>query len=134
LNHSLFWENLDPKNRHGGVLPDKDSDFGKVIIGKWGSFEKFIEIFNAQTVAVQGSGWGWLVYDRVLQDVNIMTTANQNRTQDIAPVVPLLVVDVWEHAYYVDYHNRRADFLKNIWQIINWKTVEKRFSEAHKLL
>ncbi|KAG0218142.1 Superoxide dismutase [Mn], mitochondrial [Mortierella sp. GBA43] len=106
INHTLFWENLAPKGQGG-----KPSDeLLKEIEKTWGSLDKFIEKFNSQTAAVQGSGWGWL-------DPLKPTTG----------LVPLLGVDVWEHAYYLQYKNVRPDYLKAVWEVINWKTVSDRF-------
>ena len=129
-NHSLFWKVLAPSNGKGGVLPDSNSKLAKEVVATFGSFEQFIEKFNAQATAVQGSGWGWLVYDPVRQKLSISTTPNQDRPQDHAPVIPIFGIDVWEHAYYLDYENRRPDYLKNIWKVVNWSQVEQNFANV----
>lgn len=134
INHSIYWTNLAPKNGDGGVLPDAGSPLMKAIIARYNSIENFITAFNAQTVGIQGSGWGWLVYDQGRSRVDIMTTSNQDQVSDVrGGVVPLLTIDVWEHAYYLEYENRRPDYLKNIWQIVNWKNVEERYNNALKI-
>lgn len=129
INHSLFWENLAPASREGGVLPSQDSALTQAIEDGWGSYESFIENFNHQTLNHFGSGWGWLVMDPVTQDLRIVDLHNQETVQQTGDI-PLLTVDVWEHAYYLDYKNMRDQFLENIWQVMNWKTVEQRYLDA----
>ncbi len=127
INHSLFWENLAPASRGGGGEPQ--GDLLLLIKNEFGSFEAFIEKFSALTVAVQGSGWGWLGYDKEKNRVDIMTCFNQDLLQEKG-LIPLLCIDVWEHAYYLQYKNLRADFVKKIWDIINWKKVAERLGQA----
>ena len=125
VNHTLFWETLAPEGSSelakGGLSQAMDAAFG--------SFDKFVEQFNARTAAVQGSGWGWLGCCPASHKLQIATCSNQDplSTQGL---IPLLGVDVWEHAYYLQYKNLRPDYLKNIWRVINWKEVEKRFNQA----
>ncbi len=124
VNHSIFWTNLAPISQGGGESPS-----GKLLDAikiKFGSLESFIEKMSAETVGIQGSGWGWLGYHKGMQDLRIVTCSNQDplSTQGL---VPLLGIDVWEHAYYLQYKNVRADYVKNIWKIVNWKNVEERF-------
>jgi Fe-Mn family superoxide dismutase len=127
VNHSIFWTNLAPTSNGGGQLPT--GDLKEAIEKEFGSLESFIERFNAQTAAVQGSGWGWLGYDKAKQRVVIATSSNQDPLS-LQGLIPLLGVDVWEHAYYLQYKNVRADYLKNIWKIVYWKNVEERFTAA----
>jgi len=87
--------------------------------------EKFKAAFNAQLAGIQGSGWAWLVKDAASGEVSIVTRANQDPV--VGGLVPLLGVDAWEHAYYLQYQNRKAEYFKAIWDVINWKTAEKRF-------
>ena len=98
---------------------------------KYGSLEIFQEIFNAKTAAVQGSGWGWLVYCPQDEAIKIETMPNQDPVGSLG-VVPLLGIDVWEHAYYLKYENRRPEYLKEIWKVVNWKNVEQRYADACK--
>jgi len=123
LNHSLFWENLAPKNQGGGEPPS--GALAKAIDERYGGLEKFKGEFNKALAGIQGSGWAWLVKDKTTGDVSIRTYANQD------PVVgnfkPLLGVDAWEHAYYLQYQNRKAEYFSAIWDVINWKAAEKRF-------
>ena len=117
----------------GGFRSKKESG-SKIIIHinkKFGSFEDFQTKFNAQTAAVQGSGWGWLAYDPNAKDIKIQTMANQDPVGSLG-LVPLLGIDVWEHAYYLKYENRRPDYLKEIWQVVNWKNVQSRYDDATK--
>lgn len=127
VNHTLFWENLAPKGKGGGELPS--GELSKYIERKWGSFENFKNEFNTVTGAIQGSGWGWLAYDPKAKDVCIVTCQNQDPCS-VTGTVPLLGIDVWEHAYYLDYKNVRADYLKAIYQVLNFKKAEERFLKA----
>ncbi len=129
LNHSFFWESLSPVGKGGGEGPT--GDLLKAIVDELGSVESFIEKMNATTTAVQGSGWGWLALDQSKNRVCITTTSNQDLVQEKG-AFPLLCIDVWEHAYYLQYQNVRADFVKNIWNVVNWKKVGERFNQGLK--
>ncbi len=125
INHSIFWTNLAPKNKGGGEPPQ--GKLSEAINQQWGSLDKFIENFSTKTVAIQGSGWGWLGYCKSSKRLDIVTCSNQD---PLTGLVPLLGIDVWEHAYYLQYKNARADYLKAIWGIINWKNVAERLAAA----
>ena len=127
VNHSIFWTNLAPPSHGGGGAPS--GELSSALIKEFGSIESFIEKFSSQTVAIQGSGWGWLGLNKARGSLTIATCGNQDplSTQGL---VPLLGIDVWEHAYYLQYKNVRADYVKNIWNIVNWKNVEQRFKSA----
>ncbi|MBS4168068.1 Fe-Mn family superoxide dismutase [Parachlamydia sp. AcF125] len=127
INHSIFWTNLAPQKSGGGDPPQ--GAIAEAIQKQFGSLDKFIEIMNAKTAAIQGSGWGWLGYCKNKKQLEIATCANQDPLA-AKGLVPLLGIDVWEHAYYLQYKNVRADYLKAIWSIINWKNVEERFLKA----
>jgi Fe-Mn family superoxide dismutase len=92
--------------------------------------DQFIEKFSTKTVAIQGSGWGWLGFNKERGRLEIGTTSNQDPATTIG-LVPILGVDVWEHAYYLQYKNVRADYVKKIWEIVNWKNVAERYEEAN---
>ncbi|KAF2001891.1 manganese and iron superoxide dismutase [Amniculicola lignicola CBS 123094] len=124
VNHSLFWENLAPKSQGGGE-PPKGELAGK-INDAYGSLEKFQGEFNKALAGIQGSGWAWLVQDNVTKDVVIKTYANQDPV--IGQFRPILGIDAWEHAYYLQYQNRKAEYFKAIWDVINWKAAEKRLA------
>jgi Fe-Mn family superoxide dismutase len=125
-NHSFFWESLAPKA--GGLPSGKLAD---EINASFGSFDAFKEKFNAAGVARFGSGWAWLIVkDGKLE---ISSTPNQdNPLMDVAETkgAPLLGVDVWEHAYYLKYQNRRAEYLGAFWNVVNWSKVTERYTAA----
>ena len=127
INHSLFWTNLAPVAKGGGEPPA--GPLKHLIEETWGSLESFIEKFNTMTVGIQGSGWGWLGLNPVTKRLCIHTTANQDPLCTMG-LIPLLGVDVWEHAYYLQYKNVRGEYLKNIWKVIDWKNVESRYTKA----
>lgn len=122
LNHSLFWENLAPKGRGGGGEPE--GAVKTAIEQSYGSFSDFQNKFNAALAGVQGSGWAWLVKNTETGTVEIRTYANQDPV--VGKYVPLLGIDAWEHAYYLQYQNRKAEYFKAVWDVVNWKTVESR--------
>lgn len=127
INHSIFWTNLAPTNKGGGTPPE--GALVKAINDTFGSLDKLIETFSAKSIAIQGSGWGWLGFNKSNGNLEIATCDNQDPLI-IKGLVPLLGIDVWEHAYYLQYKNVRADYVKAIWQIINWKNVAERYSHA----
>ncbi len=114
--HSLFWESLAPG---GTPLEGKLLDG---INGKYGSFETFQEQFSAASLGIFGSGWAWL-----LPDLSITTTPNQDSPLSLDGVKPLLGLDVWEHAYYLDYKNKRPDYVAAWWNVVDWTMVSRRF-------
>jgi len=125
VNHSIFWQNL---------CPPKDFEpptgaLASAIESQFGSLEAMQTKFSAAAAGVQGSGWGWLGYNKASGKVEITTTANQDPCS-VTGLVPLLGVDVWEHAYYLQYKNVRPDYLKAVWTIVNWKDVAARFEAA----
>ncbi len=132
INHSIFWTNLAPKNKNGGVLPK--GELLSHIQKNFGSMDAFIEKFNGKAAAVQGSGWCWLGYCKEMKTVVISTCANQDPLLGTQGYIPLLGIDVWEHAYYLQYKNVRADYLKSIWQVVNWANVNERFEKASQLV
>lgn len=129
VNHSIFWTNLAPKNAGGGQLDT--GVLAAAIQAEFGSLEAFIEQMSTKCVAIQGSGWGWLGLNKAKKRLEIATCDNQDPLSTKG-LIPLLGIDVWEHAYYLQYKNVRADYVKAIWNIINWKNVESRYSEALK--
>merc|ERR1719453_1770938 len=129
VNHSIFWTNLAPPGKGGGGEPS--GELADLINAEFGSFDAFKTKFNATTAAVQGSGWGWLAYDQASGRVAITTCANQDPCSTTG-LVPLLGVDVWEHAYYLQYKNVRPDYLNAIWNVVNFDNVAARLAEAKK--
>jgi Fe-Mn family superoxide dismutase len=120
INHSMFWNIMGPK---GGGQPV--GNVAQAITGAFGGFEQFKEKLSAAGMGRFGSGWAWLVWSGGKLD--IYSTANQD-----SPVMegkyPIMGVDVWEHAYYLKYQNRRADYLGAWWNVVNWAAVEERFN------
>ncbi|KAF8121811.1 manganese superoxide dismutase [Boletus edulis] len=110
---------------NGGIL--KDGPLKDAIKRDFGSFEDFIKEFNSTTTAIQGSGWGWLAWNPKTKVLEVVTTPNQD---PVLTHVPIIGVDVWEHAYYLQYFNARAAYLEKIWNVINWEEGEKRYNEA----
>lgn len=129
INHSIFWTNLAPKNQGGGEPPS--GALLKAIEERWHSLDEFIEEFSKKAVAIQGSGWAWLGYHKEKKCLRIVACPNQDPLS-MQGYIPLLGVDVWEHSYYLQYKNARADYVKAIWQIINWKNVEERYQAASR--
>jgi Fe-Mn family superoxide dismutase len=121
-NHSLFWEIMDP---NGGGKPS--GDLAGAIDKTFGSFEAFHEKFTSAAATRFGSGWAWLIVNDGKLDV--YSTANQDSPY-MENKVPILGLDVWEHAYYLKYQNRRPDYIKAWWNVVNWKAVEDRFKKA----
>jgi Fe-Mn family superoxide dismutase len=121
-NHSLFWQMLSPS---GGGSPE--GGLADAINSTFGSFDDFKSQFKAAGVGRFGSGWAWLVHDG--SGIAIVSTANQD-----SPIsdgqTPLLGVDVWEHAYYLKYQNRRPDYLDAVWNVVNWPKVAELYSAA----
>lgn len=122
LNHSMFWELMSP---NAGGKPE--GTLMQAIDTTFGSFETFQEQFAAAAAARFGSGWAWLVVDA--GRLSIVSTANQDNPVTDGKT-PILGIDVWEHAYYLKYQNKRPDYVTAFWNVINWKEVEKRFTEA----
>ncbi|MEE8141544.1 MAG: superoxide dismutase [Planctomycetota bacterium] len=123
-NHSLFWSVM---KKAGGGEPS--GVLGDAIQESFGSFAAFQKHFNATTAVIQGSGWGWLCYSPVTKKVVFQTTANQDHPTKLG-LVPLLGIDVWEHAYYLKYQNRRPDYLGAWWNVVNWDRVSENFTKA----
>lgn len=123
-NHRIFWNNMIP---NGGGEPT--GKIAEAISNSFGSFSAFKEKFTTSTVAIQGSGWGWLVFDSNSQKVDYKSMPNQTspRTEGF---IPLLGCDVWEHAYYLKYQNKRPDYVNAWWNLINWQDVNNRLETA----
>jgi Fe-Mn family superoxide dismutase len=121
-NHDLFWKVMSP---NGGGVPS--GELGDAIAAAFGSFDAFKETFSSTAASQFGSGWGWLV----LSDgaLKIYSTPNQDSPY-MNHDVPLMGVDVWEHAYYLNYQNARGDYLAAWWNVVNWDEVAARYSDA----
>jgi Fe-Mn family superoxide dismutase len=127
-NHVLFWENLSPK-------PGEPSALLKAAVEKrFGSWDEFKAAFNKAALSVFGSGWAWLV----VADGKLEITATPNQDNPLMDVAvlkgqPLLAIDVWEHAYYLKYQNRRAEYIEAFWKVINWNEVNRRYQSLNEV-
>ncbi len=127
-NHWLFWNNLAPKSA------GPSQELSAALIKSFGSFDKFKETFGNSGKTRFGSGWAWL-YLASDKNLAIGSSPNQdNPMMDVSPIkgVPLLTLDVWEHAYYLKYQNRRADYIDAFWNVVNWEEVNRRYQQALK--
>ncbi|HNS28953.1 MAG TPA: superoxide dismutase [Tenuifilaceae bacterium] len=123
-NHNLFWSIMSP---NGGGKPS--GELAKAIDKQFGSFEAFKEKFSSTAATRFGSGWAWLI-DKQGELVVFSTPNQDNPIMDLAEIkgYPLLALDVWEHAYYLKYQNRRPDYINSFWHVVNWAEVERRFN------
>ncbi len=124
VNHTMFWEIMKPT---GGGEPT--GELAEEIKSAFGDFETFKKTFNETTAKQFGSGWGWLVYKG--GKLEILTTANQDNPLSQG-LYPILGNDVWEHAYYLKYQNKRPDYLAAWWNTVNWEKIAERFETARK--
>lgn len=125
-NHSLFWENLSPNGGGkpaGALAASIDEDFG--------SFEEFQKHFAAAALGLQGSGWAVLAYDKIGERLVIEQMTDQQGNLSI-DLVPLLLLDMWEHAFYLQYKNVKADYVAAVWNVFNWDEVAARYAAAVK--
>jgi len=125
FNHNLYWELLAP-----GGSPEPEGDLKKAIINDFGSVESFKESFTKAAITRFGSGWAWLVK----QDGKLVVGSTPNQDNPLMTVsdikgTPLLGIDVWEHAYYLNYQNRRPDYVEAFWKLINWDIVSNLFKQ-----
>jgi Fe-Mn family superoxide dismutase len=124
VNHSIFWSNLSPD---GGDKPT--GELAAAIEDFFGSFDAFKAHFTAAAMGLQGSGWAFLAWDMVGKRLIIEQLYDQ-QGNIVAGSVPLLMLDMWEHAFYLDYVNVKADYVKAFWNIVNWADVQARFDSA----
>ncbi|WP_026692887.1 superoxide dismutase SodA [Peribacillus kribbensis] len=121
-NHSLFWQLLSP---NGGGEPT--GELAEAINSKFGSFENFKEEFAKAATTRFGSGWAWLVVNN--GQLEVTSTPNQDNPL-MEGKTPILGLDVWEHAYYLNYQNRRPEYITSFWNVVNWEEVNNRYSQA----
>jgi superoxide dismutase, Fe-Mn family len=127
-NHTMFWTIMGPANT-SGVGGNPTGGIADQIQKDFGDFEAFKKTFNETTAKQFGSGWGWLVFQG--DKLKVITTANQDSPLSQG-IYPFLGNDVWEHAYYLKYQNKRPDYLAAWWNVVNWAEVNKRFEKAKK--
>ncbi|AYU55342.1 superoxide dismutase [Staphylococcus piscifermentans] len=123
LNHSLFWQLLTPNSEEKGTVIDK-------IKEEWGSLDKFKDEFAKKAAGQFGSGWAWLVVDKNGK-LEIVSTPNQDNPITEGKT-PILGLDVWEHAYYLKYQNKRPDYIDAFWNVVNWNKVDELYEAATK--
>jgi Fe-Mn family superoxide dismutase len=123
-NHALFWEIMAP-----GAGGEPTGAIGDAIKATFGDFAKFRETFKQNALTQFGSGWSWLVFDPASSAIKAMKKPNQDSPL-MEGHIPLLGCDVWEHAYYLKYQNKRADYVDAWWNVVNWKKVEELFANA----
>lgn len=126
VNHSVFWKNLTP---HAPERPD--GELAAAIDEYFGSFEGFRAQFSEAAKSIQGSGWGALVFDPIAGRLNTLAFYDQQNNLPVGSV-PLLLLDMWEHAFYLQYKNVKADYVTAFWNVVNWADVAKRFAAASK--
>lgn len=118
-NHSLFWQWMSPD---GGSEPT--GELANKLVAQYGDFQGFVDEFTEKSLGIFGSGWCWL-----MPDMSIVTSPNQDSPIMLGGAAPLLGLDVWEHAYYLDYKNKRDDYVKAWWNVVNWDFVASRMGE-----
>ena len=127
INHSVFWKNMSPE---GGGRPD--GDVGAAIDEYFGDFEAFQKHFNENAKGLQGSGWSMLVWDTMGQRLNIAQLFDQQGNLP-AGQLPILQLDMWEHAFYLQYKNVKADYVDAWWNVVNWADVAQRLDKARQV-
>ncbi|KAJ5490984.1 Superoxide dismutase [Penicillium diatomitis] len=129
INHSLFWKNLTPAGTPENDRTKVAPSLRDAIAARWGSHEGFVKAFSAELLGLQGSGWGWLVSKEGPRgQLEIVTTKDQDPVAKTD--VPIFGVDMWEHAYYLQYLNNKAGYVEGIWKILNWAEAEKRYTSG----
>lgn len=124
INHSVFWKNLSPE---GGDRPD--GDLGAAIDDNFGSWDTFRAQLEAVALGIQGSGWAILAWDTLSQ--KLVMVQLYDHQGNIAPsMIPIVILDMWEHAFYLDYVNVKADYIKAWWNVVNWADAQERFAAA----
>ncbi|GAA5899335.1 hypothetical protein JCM8208_001620 [Rhodotorula glutinis] len=126
INHSLFWENLAPSSNGGGQFPSS-GPLADQVQKDFGGLDGLKKALNAAALGIQGSGWAWLGYNPTTKKLEAVATANQD---PLLGYVPLIGIDMWEHAFYLDYKNVKQSYLDAIYNVINWKAAEERLASA----
>ena len=124
INHRIFWNNMSPD---GGGQPD--GELGRAIDTAFGDFDGFKNQFKTAATGIQGSGWSWLVWNPTSKRIEITTMPNQTSVLTEG-LVPLLGLDMWEHAFYLNYQNEKGKYVDAWWNVVNWADVAKRFQDA----
>jgi Fe-Mn family superoxide dismutase len=125
INHSLFWKNLAPPSQGGGEPPKQGGALDNAIKAQYGSLDNLVQLMNAKLAGIQGSGWAWIVKNKDNGALDVITKANQDPVTGVH--IPIVGIDAWEHAYYLQYKNVKADYFKAIWNVVNWNEAERRY-------
>jgi superoxide dismutase, Fe-Mn family len=129
--HTIFWTNLAPAGKGGGGQPE--GDLAAQIAKDFGSFDAFQKQMSAAATTVEGSGWAVLAWLLPPGEPKLSILAvEKHQVNTLSTAIPLLVLDVWEHAYYLKFQNKRAEFVKSFWNIVNWKDVAERLGKAKR--
>lgn len=126
INHSMYWESMSP------CKSDPSPELCAAIDSSFKNMDSLIKMMSQMAVSIQGSGWAWLGYNPVTCQLELAKVANQDFLQETTGLIPLLPIDVWEHAYYLQYKNLRAEYVKHFWQIVNWEKVSERYACARQ--
>lgn len=127
-NHEFFWEGMT-----SGGKPLPDGELKNLIVKQYGSFEEFVSVFSKSATSVFGSGWTWLIVNNGgLQIVNTVNQDNPLMNTAVQKGIPLLALDVWEHAYYLKYQNKRGDYIANFLKVVDWQKIDERYRSAQK--
>src|SRR5690606_25577818 len=127
VNHTLFWNILRPSNSEPSTEPT--GELARAIRDSFGSFDAFKKHFTAAADAVEGSGWAWLMYEPMSRSL-IVTQMEKQQNVYLTGARPVLGIDVWEHAYYLKYQNRRGDYTKAFWSVVNWEAADALYAAA----
>lgn len=127
INHTLFWENLTPASPVNGQ-ESSYPELAAALKKRWGSLGGFRAKFETALLGIKGSDWGWLVQDEESGYLEITTTKDQDPV--LTGKKPLLGIDMWEHAYYLQYLNDKVSYVKGMWEVVNWPIVEKRYKSS----
>jgi len=128
INHSIFWTNLTSPDSQSAA--DHAPSLSAAIASKFGSVDAFITQMTAKAASVQGSGWAWLGYDAKTRSLEVVAMPNQDALQPVTGLVPILGIDCWEHAFYLQYLNDRPKYLGEIWRCVSWSNLEQRYASA----
>ncbi|CCF57564.1 hypothetical protein KAFR_0C05730 [Kazachstania africana CBS 2517] len=124
-NHCLFWKNLTPEKEGGGHL-SKDTGLSEAIKKQFGSKDELIKLTNEKLAGIQGSGWAFIVKN-LENGGKLEVVQRYNQDTVTGRLIPLVAIDAWEHAYYLQYQNKKVDYFKAIWNVINWEEAAKRY-------
>jgi len=130
VNHTIFWKNLKPNPNKKENIPT--GSLNKILSSEFNSFADFKRYFSSVCSSIAGSGWGVLGYSPYLKKLLVLGMKEQQNFVGVG-IVPILMIDVWEHAYYLNYQNNRKAYIEAIWNVVNWEDVERRYQKAIRI-